>query len=414
MKILRIPSIQINKGLYIVTNVFVSTIGFIRSFVFMKGLDLYELGIITIIQTIILLLSMSQFGLINGGYRVLALNIAKQNEKVNNLLFSFLGILTAFLFLLWGSTLFFNFRISHSLLIVTFIIGVLTLIVTWLTNSLVAKQQLAELNKLNLISSLFALCSLPLAFLWGVQGAVMVLFVQPTVFVVVCLAKNKDLRPTFFTLDNQLIKYVLRFGFIPFIAGIFTLVNVQIERWSILEILGTEALGRFYLVFLFSTLFVLIPTSLLNLFFPQCVKLYEGSDVIQFKTQIRKHFILLSTYLIIAILGSVTLLKPFIAFFLPMHVENVEYVYYYLPGLIALGLCDTFALIFNSVVRLKPILWAGGTSVLINLGLIYFSHRMNIFTLSTMSIIKSLNCIYIFVFYVISLFVLRRKIFNKL
>jgi O-antigen/teichoic acid export membrane protein len=409
-KKLNIPTTKI---LYVLINITVSGMGFLRSFVFIKYLDIYDLGLLTIFQTIIMLITMFQFGLINGGYRIIALNIDAKNKEVNNLLFSFFGLITIFLFIFWIGSLFIKMQLSHILLLMALIIGVLSLVVNWLTNTLIGRQALPQLNKINLISGIGALLLLPLSFFWGLSGAIIVLTAQPLIFIVCCMIRCTELRPTAFCFEYKLIKQILAYGFIPFLSGILTLVNIQIERWTIVKFLGTEELGNFYLVFLFSTVFVLIPTSLNNLFFPQCVRYYNTSNMSLFKSQLRKYSFILLLYLFIVITLSNLFLKGFVFLFVPKHIKNIKYVFLYMPGLLALCLCDPISLIFNSSVKLRPLLLAGFSSVVLNLILIFVIQKTMYLSLSFMAVIKSVINIYILIFYLSWVFLTRNKIFNQ-
>jgi O-antigen/teichoic acid export membrane protein len=400
------------KIMYVAINIAVSGMGFLRSFVFMKLLSIYDLGMLTIIQTIIALVSISQLGLINGGYRLVSLNRQEQSERVNNLLFSFFCLISVLLILFWLCSFFLDIQMSHIVLLIALMTGVMYLIVNWLTNTLIGKQALRELNIVNLISGTAALLLLPLSFFWGMNGAIVVLMAQPVFFILFVMIRNTELRPTAFCFDVKLIKYILSFGFIPFFSGIFTLINLQIERWTIVKYLGTEALGNFYLVFLFSTIFILIPSSLLNLFFPQCVRYFEESSIFLFKKQLQTHFCILLIYLIIAVVFSLFCLKFFVTLLIPNHINNVKYVFLYIPGLFALCLCDIFSLLFNSSVRLKPILLAGVLSVVLNIILLNLLLRLKYLSLDFMAVIKSILNIIILFFYFICFLFMKNKIFN--
>ena len=82
-------------------NIFVSSVGFIRSFLFMRWLDNNELGIISLVQTVMLFLSLFQIGLVNGGYRIFALDKAEQQLDINNVLFSYFALLTGVVLTAW-------------------------------------------------------------------------------------------------------------------------------------------------------------------------------------------------------------------------------------------------------------------------------------------------------------------------
>ena len=380
------------NSLYVLVNIFVSSVGFIRSFLFMRWLDNNELGIISLVQTVMLFLSLFQIGLVNGGYRIFALDKAEQQRDINNVLFSYFALLTGVVLTAWLILVITGKQIiiNNSLMLVALICGVVTLMMNWLTNTLIGKRLIRDINKINLISGLVTLALMPLIWWWGMIGAVIVLFTQAVVFVGVTLFTHRDLRPTAWNFDLKLIRYILSFGFIPFLAGLFVLLNMQVERWSIAKILGTASLGEFYLVFLYATLFVLVPTSLLNIFFPRAIYAYENQQMSVFNSILKKHFVLLLAYLVVVLLLTIFVMQPFIDWLLPAHSGNTIYVFYFLPGLVCLILCDPVAIILNSAVKLKPLLYVGSTTVILNILLIICYSRLEIFTLTNMAIIKSI------------------------
>lgn len=82
--------------LFIIVNLFVHAINFLRSFVFMRVLDLADLGMISLVQTCIMFIGFMHFGFFQGGYRIIAYK-HDESDQVNNIVFSFLGCLGALL-----------------------------------------------------------------------------------------------------------------------------------------------------------------------------------------------------------------------------------------------------------------------------------------------------------------------------
>lgn len=78
---------------FIIINILVAFLGFSRSFVFIKFLDFKGLGILTLIQAGANLVGFFQIGLINGGYRLFAVQDAKASQNTNNIIFSYFGVL---------------------------------------------------------------------------------------------------------------------------------------------------------------------------------------------------------------------------------------------------------------------------------------------------------------------------------
>lgn len=379
----------------------------------MRSMDMNELGIISLVQTAIMFLGFFQFGLINGGYRIFALDKLDEQQIINNLLFSYFALIAGAVLLGWFVLVITNttLAISNSVLIIALICGILTLIMNWLTNTLVGKRLIKDINKINLISSTASLAVLPSIMIWGIYGAIISLIAQPLLFVGITLISHKELRPTNWNFELKLVKYILNFGFIPYLAGIFTLINLQIERWSIAEILGIEALGKFYLVFLYTTLFVLIPTSVNTLFFPPSVLAYKKKQYKEFKSLLKKYMLVLVLYIITMLILTFFLLQYTIDYILPQHSANTIYVYYILPGLIAYILCDPINLILNSAVKLFPMLIAGIIAVLLNLILIIVASKLDNFNLNIMTYIKVIIYIVPFLYYYIYILVSHKKLF---
>ena len=398
-------------SLYVAINIGVSVVGFLKSMLFMRWLGMEELGIISLAQTIMSFISIFQIGLLNGGYRIFSLDRAEEQRNINNLIFSYIAVLTVVFLSGWGVLTMANVRLlmSPELLLVAIVCGLLMLTNNWLTNTLIGKRMLKELNMINVVSAGLSLLFLPLVAIWGLLGAILVLLFQPLVFVAVILVKEKELRPTAFLFDLKLTKYVLGFGFIPFLAGIFEIVNLQIERWSIASTLGTSALGDFYLVSLFYALFVLVPNSINNILFPQAVRAFDRKDIIQFKSIIKKQVLIMLLYDFLVIMLTFLLFKSIVAVLFPKHVDNVVYVYYYLPGLMAFSLCNVLSMIQNSVVRLKPMLISGLISIVLNAILVFTCYSLGKMSLINMSIIKSVLLIVSFSYMSLDLLYAKNK-----
>lgn len=402
--------------MYILINLFVSGVGFAKSFLFMKWLDMTELGIISLVQTVMLFVGLFQLGLLNGGYRIFALDKAEQQREINNLLFTYIGCLSFLGVLIWCILHVCNITLvlKSELLLVAFVCGILALTNNWLTNTLIGKGLISNINKVNTVSALISLLLLPLVMFFGIRGAIVVLISQPLIFVAITLFQNKSLRPTAFNFNLSLVRYILSFGFIPFISGIFTLVNLQIERWSIAEILGPDALGKYYLVFLYSTLFTLVPSSLNSLFFPKAVKAYEQGESIIFKRLIVRYTILLLLYIAFTLISSYTLLQPIIDYVFPQHASNTIYVFYLLPGLAAYLLCDPISLIMNSMVKLRMMFISGLLSVITICIGVFITNYLSIFSLTGITLIKDIAYFLVLFIYIAFLFKERQHLFSSI
>ena len=377
---------------YIIVNIIVSSVGFLRSFIFMRWLGLEELGLISLAQTVMQFISLFQIGLINGGYRLFSLNKVDDQRKINNLLFSFFFMLLGVFLFAWLVIVMTGHQVimSNDLLLVSILCGVLMLSSNWLNNTLIGKQKFAEINKINLSSIVFSVACLLSVTIIGFWGAVLAIVIQPFVFVFLTLLRNMDLRPDAFYFDMKLVKYILSFGFIPFIAGIFTMLNLQIERWSIAGVLGEEALGRFYLVFLYQSLFLLVPTSIQSVFFPRAVRTFGEGDMTTFKSIIKKQTFSMVAYDVFILVITALFFEPTIKLLFPLHIENTIYVYYFIPGLLAMSFVEVTGLILMASVRLRPILIGGITNLTVNIAVVGILIYLNEMSLIKMAELKSL------------------------
>ncbi len=392
------------KVTYVIVNIIVSALAFIKSFVFMKFLGLYDLGVLTIIQTIIMSIGLLQLGFLNGGYRIFSIGDHRETERINNQIFTYIGVLFSFLFLV-GICLFkLKFRITHFLIFVGIIIGISSMICNWLTNTLIAKQLFKRLNEINLISALISILSLPLAYYLRINGAILILFIQPISFIFFCLLLQKELRPTHFLIDKLLIGSILKYGFIPFLMGIFALITTQIERWSILGGLGTISLGKFYLVFLYSSLYVLIPSSINNLFFSNTMRLYKSHDYNRLRHTLTKY------YNFVIIILTFLFLSPIISYLLPAHIEGIKFVYWILPGLALISMSEPIGLLYNASVILKPMFWAYFSSVLLYICLLVLLIICDNLSLTYFALMRSIIGTYIFCFFLFSYFKFRKQV----
>lgn len=399
---------------YIIVNIAISVYSFLRSFVFMRVLDLRELGIISLIQTIFMFIGLLQFGLLNGGYRIVSLGKKEELERTNNTIFSFVTTLLPLGMLFCVLSSIFNWieELSFILLIISIVFGVFTLVNTWLHNALIGEQKLGEVNRLNIISNGVALLILPLAFIGGFWGAIAVLIIQPLLFVGLCLIRDKELRPTGFFINFKYIKYILSFGFIPFLGGIFVALYLQVERWTITEVLGVEALGAFYLVFLYVSLYQLVPTSINAIFFPKGVKSYSNGDFIRFKQILKYYYLVLVGYSLMISLVTYTLLEPAVALIFPKHIPGVAFVYIILPGLILQSLSEPIGLVLNASVILKPMLRVSICNFVLSVGLVVVMVIIKCFSLQSVAMIRTISGAFLFLSYILTFIIIKRKLFK--
>ena len=181
-------------------NIIVAFLGFLKSFIFIKFLNLESLGMLTIIQTGAMFIGFFQIGLINGGFRIISLEKTNLIAKTNNIIFSYIGILSLVLFMTYFLNLFFNLFTDYFTYLFILLLGLNLLLFNWLTNILIALKKLMLLNKLNLVSSTISVLFLPLAYYQGLFGAAFCLLIQPIIFIVYALIASKELRPNSYLL----------------------------------------------------------------------------------------------------------------------------------------------------------------------------------------------------------------------
>ena len=407
---------SINKAnyYYLIVNIGLSAFSFLRSFVFMRYLDLKELGIISLVQTIFMFIGLLQMGLLNGGYRIVSLGKIDEMEKTNNTIYSYLTLLLPIGLLFCFLSAHYNWieDLSQTLLIISVVFGIFTLLNNWYQNMLIGEQKLSEVNLLNIVSFASSALMLPLAFLYGFWGAMMVIMIQPLAFVGIGVIRNKELRPTGFDIDILYIKYILGFGFIPFLSGIFILIYLQVERWSINQVLGVEALGSFYLVFLYVSLFQLVPTSLNSILFPKGVKSYAEKRYNDFKRVVKYYYLAIIGYGVLITIVTFLLLEPMVSLVFPNHIPGVTFVYIILPGLIMTSLIDPIGLILNSSVRLRPMLIASATNLAFNIIGISSMIVIGIFSLQNVALLRAASGAYMLIAYIVIYVYIKKELYH--
>lgn len=378
------------KLLYVMVNVFVNILLLGRSYILMNILNYSELGQVAIFQTIILIISSIHFGILNGGYRLFCTESSEQKEKINNLFYTFILGLTIFSIL---PIAFFSYTNGYlELAIFSLTTGLLTMIKSWINNQLIAVEKLNFLNNVNLITTLLSILILVFYKTNPLFFSLLSIFSQVFFFVLITLFLLKEFRPTNFGFDRIVFSKIMKSGFLVFITGLLLLVNAQIERFSIINFIGLEALGHYYLAIMFATLFTLIPSSLDSVYLPQVLKMYAVRNYILITASLKSQFKSLFLYSTLSILILALFAKAGILFFLPKYEQDLQYVYFILPGLIIYTLSNPFALIFNILVKYNYYLIAylGGSIIIIG-GTFIWYYFMGGLDLKVISIIKSLS-----------------------
>jgi O-antigen/teichoic acid export membrane protein len=365
---------------------------FVRGFVFMRFLSLSDLGIITLVGAIMGLFVMFQLGFLNGGYRIFSVN-NPDRWKVNDLIYSyffFLGVL----FLLG---IFIAFSLSRINVIELFyalpaiLFGLLLVFNNWNRNILTAQQRFEEINRIEIYSTIISFTLLVSVFLLGIYGALIVIFSKELFFYVLTIAKNRNFLPRYFSLKFNEIKWVLSFGFLPYLAGVVATMNLQVETWSIAGFLSMEVLGEYYLPKLYIQLFLIVPVSISQLFFPESMQAFVKGNFSRVKKILSNYFLFNSLFCLFSVALTWLFIDVVIEFTIPKHIIGIKYIWLILPGLIFYVLLQPIDLIFNGAVKLLPFLWASGIALLITIITLPTLGYIGKLSLDYASIIKSIS-----------------------
>lgn len=388
---------------YIGLNVGISVLGFFRSFVFLKSMDYYELGIVSIFQTIIMLLSLTQVGTLNGAYRAFSGHKKFHRKAVNNFIFSFFLLLCGLCVVPTVLILSFSYTEETLIFLCGAIAGILALVVNYLNNTLLSDSRLNEVNVINLVSNGIGFSFLLLMYvhpLWGLATFI----VQPAVFIIASFIADRSLIPRRIFFSSSVFRFLLALGFIPFLTSLFTYLNQQVERWSIVLVLGVETFGHFYLAVAFASVYALFPNSVNNLYFPRMVRAYSQRDLDLFGKLLKNYNIILGGYSIAAIAATLLLAPLVVEWLFPQHLGGLQYVYYTLPGLVALSAANPYVVYFNSSLRLSPLVISYGASsvvILIVIAALWFANSISLATVAIADSVGNLTvCAAVVIFYV--------------
>lgn len=391
---LKLPRVSLvnDRSFFVVVNVAVNLLFLIRSYVTMRSLEYSQLGLVALLQTIVILIGALQFGVVNGGYRLLCSESDQDARVINNFVYTFVGALSVALLAVGACAAGFSHDRDYAIVAALAIVaGILTIIKTWMTNYLIAKIMLRKLNSINLVSALISIAPLAFVRYSPLLLCLASIVMQPLVFVAYLLISERALRPTGAVFSAGLLKRLLSAGFVVFLTGMFLLANGQIERWSILSYLGVSGLGRFYLALMFLNVYTLIPSSLDAIFLPKVVQAYVRGDHAGMQLDMRRFFYITLSYSVTVVLGVWLLSPVVIAMLLPKYIDDLQYVYLVMPGVVLFGLTSPFAIVFNVLIKYRFYLYAYGLGTLATALLLgaYICARGSI-DLTALSIIKSI------------------------
>lgn len=356
------------RSLYVVINVAVNVIFLVRSAITMFLLDYRELGLVALLQTIMLLIMSVQFGFLQGGYRLLCGADADEGRRINNLLYSFIGVLSVVSVAVLVIVLAIEPGRDYFLLgIFGLFGGIFSLIKNWTSSALIAQERLGAVNSFNCWSGLSALAMFAIAPWDPLMAAILATVVPPVIFAVLTWIRLPDTRPDALEYSGDLIRAALRAGFILFLTGIFTQLNIQIERWYVAADLSVEMLGHLYLVILYVSIFQLVPNSFDAIFLPRMVRAHQEGRGEEVASSMRMLFLISLGYLLASMVVTALLARPVIELVLPKYAGDLPYLYALLPGLAIFTLSQPFALIFNVLMQYRVYLIAYGTGTVLTI-----------------------------------------------
>lgn len=333
-----------------------SAVSFIKSFFFMDILSKEELGYVALFQSVILIVGFLQLGIIHGAYRILAFS-PRRLRIANNSVMTFLIGLYIFCCVALLIISFF-IRIDWFWIVGT-ITGLFILWNVWCTNMHLVLGRTKLLSILMLVSILLSFIALPILFKNHLWGAVAFITIQPISFVILSILFNKDFRFKFQLRNAKYIKLCFNYGFIPFLTGILYFVNLQIERWVIGYDLGVESLGDYFLVFVYTSLFAVIPTAISTAYFPKMMRVLKDSGISNFSfiKVFGVFYLELFFYLVFMTIGTFLIMPTVIRLILPAHLDGIAYVNIVFFGLVPYTLINPISFIANAKLHYKELLF---------------------------------------------------------
>lgn len=350
---------------YVLLNISLSGLSFVRSFISIKYLDFYELGLLGIVQILIMVMAMLQLGMVTGGYK--AYSITPDSREINN-------TITSYIIVMLGISLPVITMAVHSgdaavhITILGILIGAIGLYNNWLTCMMLARGDIKSLNAINLVSALASFLTLPTIIFLKLYGALLGTATASTAFCLIALIKVPYLRPFRFTMNRDMIRRLLYYGFVPYLTTTFFNINVQIERWAIVRGLGIEELGRLSLCVIISAAFMIVPSSISNLYFPSAVRSFAESNYTLFRKVMKNYILIVFSYSTAFVVATVLLVHLLVPFFFPKHIPQIHLVYWMLPSLFFTGVNTVLTIIFNAAFKYRAIITVNVIGLLCMLG----------------------------------------------
>jgi O-antigen/teichoic acid export membrane protein len=376
---------------FIVLNIFVAGIGFVRSFYLGIILNLEQLGYITLIHTGATIIGFLQFGLLSGGFRILSNDKVYKFEVVNNTVLTYLSLLFMVLFIGYPILLVFKIFEQRDLVGLSILLGFSSLVVNWVTAVQFSKNEFMKQNFFSISSSTLSLLFLVFFAGSNLYLASLAILLQPIFSLVLSYGYLRNFR---FSFNLDILKVIFKIGFVTYLTTLLGLVSIQIERWSINFYLGTETLGQLYLLFILFATWNLIPLSLGNLFFPSNSRAFDEENIEVYLSGIKRNLYYLIGYALTMSLIVVFMTKPLTAFMFKEHLPYINYIFWALPGLVFRTISEGFYMFLTTAVKLKQILFGDVTSLLF-----YCLCLVCTFCLDAISVLSFIICYNLYSFF---------------
>lgn len=335
------------KAQFVAINLLVNLLFLVRGYVFMIALGYRDLGLVSLLQSIVMLLGIMQFGVLSGGYRLILSEDEDKRRQIVDLVYTFIALLTLAGLIVAGAAFVWLDNSSDAVIGLLGVVGGGAMLVrNWQTNQLIAAERLPLLNAINFGAALVSL--LPLAFLdiapLAACAATLVLY--PLAFAIPAWFAGADQRPRGFALGLTTARGIMAAGFLVFLAGMLLQVNIQIERWYVTLELGVEALGHLFVATMFVTVLQLVPNALNAVFLPPAVAAKGAADTAALRRTLRQYAAVLLAYATAAGLAVWLLAEPVLALLAPFYIPDLTYVYLIAPGALAITVAGAFGLGF--------------------------------------------------------------------
>jgi len=364
---------------FVIVNLAVNLSVFVRSYITMQVLDYRALGLVAVLQSVVLLIGVLHLGILNGGYRLLCGARNGDADTINDLVYSFLGVLAVGATLVVGVALLFVSGSEANIVAMLGIGGGLaSLVRTWMMSQMLAKGGLTLLNAINAITGLGALALMAFVLVNPLWTCLIASVAQPVLFVALAALLDRSLLPARFRIPRPTLALVLKVGFVLFLSGLLLQLNQQVERWYVTAFLGLDALGHLYLAFLFVSLFLLVPSSFDQIFLPRMVRAHEDRDTPMLHRLLRQFAWLAVGYGAAAALAVAVLAEPLTALLLPKYVPDLRYLYLIAPGLILFTLSNPLAIAFNVLIRYRTYYIAYGAGTVLTVTVLAGSALLNL------------------------------------